>query len=72
MSQIDYKQIKNFPDLAPANQVKILYDLVLRLIAYQVRAGLPITDPILLSLIPQALQVGLAPQTTSNVPSLTP
>lgn len=53
--QIDVKQIANFPDLPTKQQVAILYDLVLRLLAQEKINGMPITDPVLLQFLPVAL-----------------
>lgn len=53
--QIDIKQIANFPDLPTKQQVSILYDLILRMIANQQRMGIQITDPVLLKFLPIAL-----------------
>lgn len=53
--QIQVKQIANFPDLPTKDQVAILYDLVLRMLANESRLGIPITDPVLLQFLPAAL-----------------
>lgn len=66
--QIDVKQIKNFPDLPTKEQVGILYDLVLRLIAQQQQIGLPITDNVLLSILPQALESSNSQLNSQNLP----
>lgn len=71
MAQVDYKQIKNFPDLATKDQVALLYDLVLRLIANNLRAGIPIQDPILLSLTQAALETISTQQDNSKQPIIT-